>query len=267
MISWKRPIAGFASQKQPPAIPAGSRIYAVGDIHGRLDLFEALIAAIEQHDAVSPQADSTVILLGDLVDRGPESAGVIARAREWQTQRNLRVITGNHEEMFLLSFTNGEVLYHFLRWGGRETLQSYGIDVGEPGQANLEDVQRLMAERVPAEDLAFIGSFEDYIVIGDYAFVHAGIAPGLPIEKQSLRDLRWIREQFLQYTRPHSHVVVHGHTIYDQPTLLANRIGIDTGAFLSGCLTALVLEGTGRKLIETHVADGAVGVTTREVEV
>ena len=176
------------------------------------------------------------------------------------------MITGNHEEMFLLSLTNGEVLYHFLRWGGRETLLSYGIDVGEPGKANLEDVQRLMAERVPAEDLAFIGSFEDSIVIGDYAFVHAGIAPGVPIEKQALRDLRWIREPFLQYTRQHSHVVVHGHTIYDQPAMLANRIGIDTGAFQSGCLTALVLEGTGRRLIETHVADGAVGVTTREVE-
>jgi serine/threonine protein phosphatase 1 len=266
MIALNSPIAGFARQKLTPSIPSGRRVYAVGDIHGRLDLFEALIAAIEQDDATAQQATSTVILLGDLVDRGPDSAGVIARARAWQTQRDLRIITGNHEEMFLESFANGDVLCNFLRWGGHETLQSYGIEAGDDGEVAIEEVQRMMAERVPAEDIAYIGGFEDFIVIGDYAFVHAGIAPGVPLENQSLKDLRWIREQFLLYSRPHSHFVVHGHTIYEQPALYANRIGIDTGAFQSGRLTALVLEGTGRRLIETHVTDGVVGVSAREVE-
>ncbi len=260
-------IAGTARQKHTPTIPSGRRVYAVGDIHGRLDLFTALIEAIEADDAAAQQADSTVILLGDLVDRGPESAGVIARARAWQSQRDLRIITGNHEEMFLESFTNGDVLRNFLRWGGSETLQSYGVETGEAGDVSLEEIQRQMAARVPAEDITFIRSFEDYIVMGDYAFVHAGIAPGVPLENQSLKDLRWIREQFLLYSRPHSHFVVHGHSIYEEPALYANRIGIDTGAFQSGRLTALVLEGTGRRLIETHVTDGAVGVSAREVEV
>lgn len=266
MIALNRPIAGNARQKQTPTIPPGRRVYAVGDIHGRLDLFEALIAAIDQDDATAQQAASTVILLGDLVDRGPDSAGVIARARAWQAERDVRIITGNHEEMFLESFTNADILHNFLRWGGRETLQSYGIETGEAGDAALEDIQHLMAARVPAEDRAFIGSFEDYVVIGDYAFVHAGIAPGVPLEKQSTGDLRWIREQFLLYSRPHSHFVVHGHSIYERTASYANRIGIDTGAFQSGRLTALVLEGTGRRLIETHVTDGAVGVSAREVE-
>ncbi len=269
MIALNRPIAGLARQKLTPSIPPGRRVYAVGDIHGRLDLFATLIEAIEADDAAAQHAQTTVILLGDLVDRGPESAGVIARARAWQMQRDLRIIAGNHEEMFLESFANADVLRNFLRWGGRETLQSYGIETGEPGEANpvgLDDVQRMMAAQVPAEDIAFIRSFEDYIVMGEYAFVHAGIAPGVPLENQSIKDLRWIREQFLLYSRPHSHFVVHGHSIYGEPALYANRIGIDTGAFQSGRLTALVLEGTGRRLIETHVTDGAVGVSAREVE-
>lgn len=266
MIASSSPIAGLARQKNTPTIPPGRRVYAVGDIHGRLDLFEALIAAIDTDDAAAQQAQSTVILLGDLVDRGPESAGVIARARAWQTQRELRIIAGNHEEMFLESFSNTDILRNFLRWGGRETLESYGIEVGDAGEVPLEEIQRRMAEQIPTEDRAFIAGFEDYIVMGDYAFVHAGIAPGVPLEKQSLKDLRWIREQFLLYSRPHSHIVVHGHSIYDEPASYANRIGIDTGAFQSGRLTALVLEGTGRRLIETHVTDGAVGVSAREVE-
>jgi serine/threonine protein phosphatase 1 len=245
-----------------PAIPAGERVYAVGDIHGRHDLFSALVSAIDADDAATGPADTTVVLLGDLVDRGPGSAQVIALAREWQARRRVRILAGNHEEMFLRSFSELEILRHFLRHGGRETALSYGIDRAEFLQADLEQAQQLMRAFVPAEDIAFLESFEDMIAVGDYLFVHAGIDPRVPLDAQKPRDLRWIREPFLSHPEPHGPVVVHGHTISESPEDCGNRIGIDTGAFMSGRLTALVLDGTTRRYIEANEAeDGTISVT------
>lgn len=246
-------------------VPAGQRVYAVGDIHGRLDLFEPLIAAIEADDAASPSAETTVILLGDLVDRGPDSARVIARAREWQHQRKVRILAGNHEEMFLASFEKAETLRHFLRFGGKETVLSYGIDRYAYQKASVEEVQAMMHAKVPAEDRAFIESFEDTIAIGDYLFVHAGIAPEVPLAEQRTQDLRWIREPFLSHPAPFGSVIVHGHTITDEPQDRGNRIGIDTGAYLSGRLTALVLEGSTRRYLEAIDDGGAVTAAAREL--
>jgi serine/threonine protein phosphatase 1 len=191
-----------------------------------------------------------VILLGDLVDRGADSAGVIAFARAWQQRRRVRILAGNHEEMFLRSFNSLEMFRHFLRHGGRETVLSYGVDRAAFTQADLEDAQAMMRAAVPPDDIAFIESFEDMIAIGDYLFVHAGIDPRLPIEEQKVHDLRWIREPFLSHGEPYGQVVVHGHTICDAPEDCGNRIGIDTGAFMTGRLTALVLEGEERRYLE-----------------
>ena len=232
-----------------PAIPPGERVYAVGDIHGRLDLFEALVAAIDADDRTAAPAETTIILLGDLVDRGPASAGVIALARSLMERRKVRILAGNHEEMFLRSFRDIEMFRHFLRHGGRETILSYGIDKNRFIRATLEEAQALMCEAVPAEDIAFLESFEDMITVGDYLFVHAGIDPRVPIEDQKRHDLRWIREPFLSHAAPHGPVVVHGHTICDAPEDLGNRIGIDTGAFMTGRLTALALEGSARRYL------------------
>jgi serine/threonine protein phosphatase 1 len=124
-------------QRPLPAVPPGTRWYAIGDIHGRLDLFEAIIGAIEQDDARAPAAESTVVLLGDLVDRGPDSAGVVRRARAWQAERRVRLLAGNHEEMFLYALEDVAVLRHFLRHGGRETALSYGIRRADYDQASL----------------------------------------------------------------------------------------------------------------------------------
>jgi serine/threonine protein phosphatase 1 len=249
----------------PAAVPAGQRIYAVGDIHGRLDLFDALIAAIEADDAASGAADTTVILLGDLVDRGPDSAGVVARAREWQGRRKVRILAGNHEEMFLHSFERTETLRHFLRFGGKETVLSYGIDPEEYLKASVEDVREMMHAAIPADHRAFLESFEDMIAIGDYLFVHAGIAPDVPLPEQRIGDLRWIREPFLSHAQPHGAVIVHGHTITDEPQDKGNRIGIDTGAYMSGRLTALVLEGTTRRYLEAIDDGGAISGAAREL--
>jgi serine/threonine protein phosphatase 1 len=243
-----------------PAIPSGQRVYAIGDVHGRCDLFETLVEAIDADDAAAAPAETTVILLGDLVDRGADSAGVISLAREWQARRKVRILCGNHEEMFLRGFDEIEMFRHFLRHGGRETVLSYGIDRQTFQQADLEEAQALMRSHVPAADIAFLETFEDMIAVGDYLFVHAGIDPRAPIDEQRRQDLRWIREPFLSHADSHGPVVVHGHTISDEPEDCGNRIGIDTGAFVTGRLTALVLEGTSRRYLEAIEADGRTAV-------
>jgi len=232
-------------------IPAGQRVYAIGDIHGRLDLFERLIQTIEADDSSRGPADTTMVLLGDLVDRGPDSSRVIDRARRWARQRQVRIIGGNHEEMFLAAFDRDEALRHFLRYGGKETLLSYPIDERTYKRATLEELRSLMPMIVPSEHVAFMKNMEPHVQIGDYLFVHAGIRPGLPLEEQQQSDLRWIRSEFLNDQRDHGFVVVHGHTITDEVETRPNRIGIDTGAFASGCLTAIGLEGADRWYLNT----------------
>lgn len=252
-----------------PAVPPGTRVYAIGDIHGRRDLLDALIAAIEADDAASAPAETTVILLGDLIDRGADSAGVLAAARDWQQRRPVRIIGGNHEEMFLECFTNAELMRHFLRFGGRETILSYPVDPAALTAADIAQAQALMAAAVPAQDLAFIRSFEDSIAIGDYLFVHAGVRPGIDLAAQETRDLRWIRGAFTESRDDHGLLVVHGHTIFDEVDVRANRIGIDTGAYYTGRLTALRLEGAERAVLQTREAadnrGGGISVETRSI--
>jgi serine/threonine protein phosphatase 1 len=246
-----------------PAIPAGERIYAVGDVHGCAEQFDALIAAIEADDAARGPARTTIVLLGDLIDRGPDSAGVVRLARELAQRRIVRHIAGNHEEMFLDSFEDADVLRHFLRYGGRETLLSYPIDPQEYRDADLAGTQALMRRAIPAEDRAYLAAAEDLVVIGDYVFVHAGLRPDVPVEDQKTRDLRWIREPFLSHRGAHPGIVVHGHTISDAVEILPNRIGLDTGAYGGGPLTALGLDGTQRWLIEANLADGIAATSQR----
>ena len=231
------------------AVPAGQRVYAIGDIHGRCDLLCRMIAQIEADDRLHAPADTTVILLGDLVDRGPDSRGVIATAREWAKRRKVRLLAGNHEEMFLGSFERDEVMRAFLRHGGRETLLSYPIDEATYGRSTMEELRAIMHKVVPAEDITFMQAMEDRIRIGDYLFVHAGIRPGVSIEEQAISDLRWIRGEFIDDVSDRDYVVVHGHTITEKPEVSPTRIGLDTGAFASGILSAIGLEGTSRWLI------------------
>lgn len=259
MFHFLRPKKAPQAPAPLASLPAGQRVYAVGDVHGRADLLTALIEAIEGDNRGRAEAETTVILLGDLVDRGPDSSRVLALARAWRECRNVRILCGNHEEMFLRSFESIDTLRHFLRHGGRETLLSYGVDKYDYARASIEEVQQLMADAVPQEDRDFMTGFEDLIEIGDYAFVHAGIVPGIPLKEQDATRLRWIREPFLSHAGPHERVVVHGHTITEQPEDTGNRIGIDTGAYNSGRLTALALEGTERRYITvTEQEDGNI---------
>lgn len=239
-----------------PSVPDGTRYYVVGDIHGRLDLYDALIAAIEEDDRLAAPADTRIVLLGDLVDRGPDSAGVIARTRQWQERVKLRVLAGNHEEMFLSAFSKPEALRHFLKHGGRETMLSYGLSTKQFATLELEDLFALLPQLVPEADREYVAGFETMIRAGDYVFVHAGIDPARPLDEQKRSDLLWIRERFLDHEGPLEKVVVHGHTIFDRVMDCGNRIGIDTGAFRSGVLTALVLEGDQRRIIQACSSNG-----------
>lgn len=263
MKSLLRKLSGKPARQTRPApaasTPPGTRVYAVGDIHGRLDLFEELIRSIEADDARRKAARTTVVLLGDLIDRGPDSAGVVARARDWAQQRTIKLIMGNHEEMFLDSFSKQGILRNFMRFGGQVTMLSYGVPQRVLAESDSETLQRLMAEAVPQEDRDFLAGFEKMVRIGDYIFVHAGLRPDMPLERQTGQDCRWIREPFLSHGGDFGGVVVHGHTVTEAPELMHNRIGIDTGAFMSGKLTAIGLEGTERWLMQAcEQGDGAI---------
>ncbi|MEO5866057.1 MAG: metallophosphoesterase family protein [Sphingomonas sp.] len=242
-----------APQAPQACVPPGIRIYAIGDIHGRLDLLDKLLVRIEQDDLARGQSATQLIFLGDLVDRGPDSAGVVERLRRLaETNVNMRFLLGNHEETFLRAIEgNTKALKFFCRYGGRETILSYGIPPDEYDRLDYDDLAARLAPLVPSSHRDFLGRFEDLITIGDYAFVHAGVRPDMPFDSQTVHDLRWIREPFLGHRGMLDKVVVHGHTISEQVEILPHRIGIDTGAYMSGVLSALGLERDDRWILST----------------
>jgi serine/threonine protein phosphatase 1 len=247
-----------AAPKRPldtARVPDGVRVYAIGDVHGRNDLLQALLARIDADDAARGPADTKLIFLGDLVDRGPDSAGVIETAMALRASGggNVRFLMGNHEEVFLAACrkADAKTLRFFLRIGGDATLQSYPITRAEYVAADVDALLGRLRSLVPEVHLAFLESFENQIVIGDYAFVHAGIRPDVPLSEQKKSDLRWIREEFTGHRGDLEKVVVYGHTIYDEIEERGSRIGIDTGAYASGKLTALALEGGERWYLQT----------------
>lgn len=246
----KRAVAEAPARR---TVPEGRRVYAIGDVHGRLDLLDELIARIHADEAARGDAATSWVFLGDLVDRGSDSAGVVERViRLSNEQSDVRVLQGNHEEVFL-SVLDGDLesLRLFNRIGGRETILSYGVSEEEFEKLDLGALSARVRAAVPEHHGAFLRQAQDVIEIGDYAFVHAGIRPGVALVDQRPSDLRWIRSRFLGHEGDHGRLIVHGHTITDDPDERANRIGIDTGAFASGRLTALGLEGQERWFLDT----------------
>jgi serine/threonine protein phosphatase 1 len=235
-------------------VPDGMRIYAIGDIHGRDDLLNALLTQIEADDLARGAADTQIIFLGDLVDRGPGSAAVVETALALKASgRNVRFLMGNHEEVFVSACRKSDpkVTRFFLRIGGEATVLSYPITRAEYMTLDMEQLTERLDTLVPREHVEFIESFEDQIIIGDYVFVHAGIRPGVPLNDQKQSDMRWIREEFIDQRGDLEKVVVYGHTIYEEVEERGSRIGIDTGAYESGKLTALALEGGERWFLQT----------------
>ncbi|MEZ5708395.1 MAG: metallophosphoesterase family protein [Blastomonas sp.] len=235
-------------------VPEGTRLYVIGDVHGRLDLLNELLVRIDEDDATRPNAEIHLIFLGDLVDRGMESRGVVERAMQLAEVGGGRVrfLMGNHEEVMLGAATGDEKhVKFFCRIGGKETLFSYGLSPEDYQRLQIEELSERVATLFPRAHLDFVSRFESRIVFGDYAFVHAGIRPGVPLDEQRIKDLRWIREEFILDDEPHDKVIVHGHTISENVEECHNRIGIDTGAYMSGRLTALCLEENRRWYLQT----------------
>ncbi|GIK47604.1 MAG: serine/threonine protein phosphatase [Hyphomonadaceae bacterium] len=235
----------------PPAarFPAGRVGFAVGDIHGRSDclaeMFDLLEARAEQETREG--AAPVVIFLGDYVDRGPDSRGVLdllLSGRPHGFER--RYLKGNHEQA-MLGFLDDPMEHRaWLLQGGAETLLSYGIQPPPPVGAREHDwigVSQHLRARMPPEHFEFLTGLERYVELGDYAFVHAGVDVSRPLEQQTDEDLFWIRAPFLSGKRPFTHRVVHGHTPVERPHADHRRIAVDTGAYVSGTLTAARFEG------------------------
>jgi serine/threonine protein phosphatase 1 len=237
-----------------PKGPPGSRAYAIGDVHGRLDLMLELLRRIEDDNASRGPAKTYLVFLGDLVDRGPDSRGVVDTLINNPPRFGRPVfLKGNHEEFFLNVLEGDEaVVQRWLTYGGSECAESYGVASTWTLDATPGAIMDRLIAQVPPEHVKFLSQMADTFRFGDYLFVHAGVRPGVELEKQVSGDLRWIREGFLEDTSDHGVVVVHGHTIVEAPEERPNRIGIDTGAYRSGLLTAIGLEGDERWFIHAQ---------------
>lgn len=249
----------FRSKMKPaPSGPKGQRAYVVGDVHGRLDLLETMLAQVEKDVAERPVRRATLIFVGDLIDRGAHSCQVIERLRTYEHPRIATIfILGNHEEVLLRILAGESGLIHKWRWfGGKECMASYGADPAEFDRMDEREALALVRRLVPTTHVDFVSNFADSCRFGDYLVVHAGIRPGVEFERQSQEDLRWIRTPFLDHVGDHGFIVVHGHTIVPEVVETENRIGIDTGAYVSGRLTALVIESVERRyLVASEQAD------------
>jgi serine/threonine protein phosphatase 1 len=247
----------FARRQQSgPAGARGWRAYGIGDIHGRLDLLDELLEQIHNDIRLRPVRQVLLVFVGDLIDRGPSSAQVVERLRTYRHPGVRTVfLLGNHEEV-LLRILAGEVdLIAKWRWfGGTQCLNSYGMDTARLAALSDEEALELIRNAIPKEHVEFLESFDDSCRFGDYLFVHAGIRPGVEIDQQRQSDLRWIREPFLLDETDHGFIVIHGHTIRSEVEVRPNRIGIDTGAFSSGVLTAIAIEGSETWLLDTRTA-------------
>jgi len=236
-----------------PCVPEGSVVYAIGDIHGRDDLLADLHDRIATDAAAVAAARRVLVHLGDYVDRGPTSRQVVDRLSATAMAGFETVaLKGNHEAFLQAFLRRGEAAEGWLANGGAATLFSYGVAPPDPWDE--EDVERARTEfalRLPDRHRSFLDGLRLLHQEGDYLFVHAGIRPWAPLDRQVEADLLWIRDPFLDWTKPFGPVVVHGHTITRAPDVRSNRIGIDTGAYASGMLTCLVLEGTSRRFLHT----------------
>lgn len=257
MIGSLKRLFGVSAEPRPSAtgtaVPEGERLYAVGDVHGRLDLLTDLLDTITADDDSREPADTRIVLLGDLVDRGPESKQVIEHliTRDWG-KRTPVFLKGNHEEVFLLTLAgNLEATRWWTKIGGAETMLSYGVDEELIESDDTLALSEDFVPRVPDAHVAFLHKLRDSLVVGGYCFVHAGIKPGVPLDRQKPEDLRWIRDSFLDYEGSHGMVVVHGHSISSGVEEMHNRIGIDTGAYASGTLTAVGIEAGQRWFLST----------------
>jgi serine/threonine protein phosphatase 1 len=249
-----------AARNAPPST-GGRLVYAVGDVHGRLDVLAPLLRDIAADALASkPSEPPLLVFLGDYVDRGAESRGVVDAVLALAADGAFEVaaLKGNHEEALLQFLVEPSFAATWMQHGGGPTLSSYGVTPAA-ARADAEAWERVrdaFTEALPADHLRFYEGLELMCTAGDYAFVHAGVRPGVALEDQAERDLLWIRYEFLEDRGPFGKVIVHGHTPTEEPQMLPHRLGVDTGAYATGVLTAVRLEGCDQRLMQRAVRRG-----------
>jgi len=225
------------------SVPSETRIYAVGDIHGRADLLGETIARIDDDLRRRPIARAAEVYLGDYIDRGPDSKAVIDILAARMVRNKAVCLRGNHEDLMERFLHDPDILRSWLKLGGMQTLASYGVH-SRTNSPSADDLYRQFRHALPRTHEVFLKCLRPWISCGDYLFVHAGIRPMVPLDRQNVVDLLWIRDDFLESDIDHGKLIVHGHTPVPHPDVRHNRINIDTGAWHTGTLTCLMLEGT-----------------------
>ena len=242
------PVAAYA--------PVGEVVYAIGDVHGRDDLLATIIDRIEADATDAPGLKARIVALGDYIDRGPDSRRVIDRliGLKHRYGDRLTLLRGNHEAAMLDFMHDTRVGVTWCEFGGRETMASYGVIAARGRKPeDWQAVQQALHDAVPEAHVQFLADLETYAVFGDYVFVHAGLKPHVPLAQQSEEDMLWIRDEFLRAPPWLSQVVVHGHSPSSEPVERPSRIGVDTGAYATGVLTAVRLEADQRSFLQTGV--------------
>jgi serine/threonine protein phosphatase 1 len=223
--------------------PADTRIYAIGDIHGRADLLSEITTRIDDDIRRRPIAHTVEVYLGDYIDRGPHSRTVIDLLAVRLVANHAVCLRGNHEAVMEGFLQDPAILQYWEPLGGMQTLASYGIELHADTDTAL-DLHRRFLDALPRTHELFMQCLRNQFSCGDFLFVHAGIRPDIPIEQQDVNDLIWIRNEFLESTRDHERFIVHGHTPVPHPDIRHNRINIDTGAWRTGTLTCIAIEGS-----------------------
>jgi serine/threonine protein phosphatase 1 len=236
-------------QGRRPSLPAGTRIYAIGDIHGRLDLLDELLNEVDADLAGRPADRAVFVFLGDYIDRGNRSRETIDRLIARRERGEHVFLKGNHEQLALKCLSEPGLFDRWLRLGGAETLASYRVNLGS--KARIAELQAAFHHALPQAHLKFFRSLQPSFACGDFFFAHAGVKPRIALARQTEKDLLWIREEFLGSNEDFGKIIIHGHTPGHEIEVRRNRINIDTGAFATGRLTCLVMEDSSLSYIDT----------------
>lgn len=234
--------------------PDKLRVYAIGDVHGRLDLLQEMHRHIHMENLRSPPVDWVVVHLGDYVDRGLQSRGVVDFLINGQRKNHrMLALAGNHDVGFVDFLDTGDAYSLFARCGGHQTGLSYGVNIDFSSERSIASGREALKNAVPKSHVDFLKRLPRSVVFGDFFFCHAGIRPGVEFEQQNPEDLIWIRSEFLDDLRPHSKVIIHGHTPATEVEIRPNRINLDTGAYASGRLSAIMIDGQNKSFLEATI--------------
>ncbi|MGY4234676.1 serine/threonine protein phosphatase 1 [Bradyrhizobium sp. USDA 4449] len=239
------PLRRSKSRSEKPRLPAGIRIYAISDIHGCADLLQQMFTVIDKDLATVGSMRPIHVFLGDYIDRGPDSNRTIALLVERSRKHESVFLKGNHESFLFDVLDDASQLQDWKQFGGLQTLVSYGLRPSSlnPDAEEQADLVRQFAQAIPPHHLHFLKNLRPRFVCGDFFFVHAGVKPGVALAKQQEHDMLWIRDEFLRSNQNFGKYIVHGHTPVQQPDRRPNRINIDTGAYATGNLTLLTIQG------------------------